>query len=265
MLEILKFELKRAENVMKEWIAFIEWIAFKANEAAETKRFLSVFCETQLPPQRLWSNKLQGGEVSVLTNQYNHAVEVYIEMNCASLGEFHDVYLATGVLLLASEFEAFREVCYQTCELDCACCFTASNLSGDALLKVFNADLKLLTEMEHSDMVQKIVRLGMSSMYTRRFFKTNNKYLEDYKPEEPSSYLLSIYANNLYGGIMKHCPLPMNDFSIVEESFEDILKTEDNSERGCILELNLSLPEELHDYFADYSLPPHVKLSAWIK
>ena len=78
--------------------------------------------------------------------------------------------------------------------------------------------------------VQKMIRGGMSSIYTRRFFKAKNKYLEDYNTEEPPSYLLNIDANKLYGGIMKHCPLPMNDFSIVEESIKDILETEDNSE-----------------------------------
>ena len=36
---------------------------------------------------------------------------------------------------------------------------------------------------------------------------------------------------------MKRCPLPMNDFSIVEESLEDILETEDISEWRYILEL----------------------------
>ena len=79
------------------------------------------FRETQLPPQRLWSNTLQGGEVSVSKTQYNHAVKVYAEMKCTSQGEYHDVYLATVVLLLASVFEAFRELWYETYGLDCAC------------------------------------------------------------------------------------------------------------------------------------------------
>ena len=72
----------------------------------------------------------------------------------------------------------------------------------------------------------------MSSIYARRFFNANNKYLEDYNPEEPSSYLLNIDANNLYGGIVKHCPLPIKDFSIVEESLKYILQTDDKSEWG---------------------------------
>ena len=96
----------------------------------------------------------------------------------------------------------------------------------------------------------------MSSIYARRLFKANNKYIEDYNPEEPSSYLLNIDANNLNGGIMKHCPLPIKNFSTVEEGLEYISQTDDNSEWGYILEVDLSIPEELQDYFADYPLAP---------
>ena len=106
-------------------------------------------------------------------------------------------------------------------------------------------------------MVQKMIRGGLSSIYARRFFKANNKYLKDYNPEEPSSYLLNIDDNNLYGGIMKHCPLPIKEFSIVEESLEYILQTDDSSEWGYILEVDLSsIPQKLQDYFADYPLAP---------
>ena len=97
---------------------------------------------------------------------------------------------------------------------------------------------------------------GCHDICTPFFFKANNKYLEDYNPEEPSSYLLNIDANNLYGGIMKHCPLPIKGSSIVEESLEYILQTDDNSEWGYLLEVDLSIPEELQDYFADYPLAP---------
>ena len=55
---------------------------------------------------------------------------------------------------------------------------------------------------------------------------------------------------------MKHCPLPLNDFSIVEKSLADKLLTSETSEWGYILEVNLTIPEELHDFFADYPLAP---------
>ena len=53
---------------------------------------------------------------------------------------------------------------------------------------------------------------------------------------------------------MKHCPLPLNDFSIVEKSLPDILLTSETSEWGYIVEVNLTIPEELHDFLTDYPL-----------
>ena len=55
----------------------------------------------------------------------------------------------------------------------------------------------------------------------------NMFFLDLICPEEPSSYLLNKDANNLYGHIMKHCPLPIKDFSIVEENLAYILQTDD--------------------------------------
>ena len=120
--EVLKFELQRGENVMKELIASLESLAKKISSEQiallKQKSFypysyfssFEKFRETRLLPRKMWSNTLQGGEISVSKNQYNHAIKVFAEMKCASLGEYHDVYLATDVLLLASVFEAFREV-----------------------------------------------------------------------------------------------------------------------------------------------------------
>ena len=188
------------------------------------------FRETRLPPRAMWKNSLTGGDVSVSRSEYNHALKVFIELKCGSLGDYHDLYLTTDVLLLASVFKVFREVCYQIYGLDCACYFTASNLSGDAFLKVYKSELKLLTDREHLDLVQRMIRGGMSSVYARRFYKANNKYLDNFLPSELSSYVLNFDANNLYGGIMKHCFLPLNNFSIVEKILADILLTSETSE-----------------------------------
>ena len=189
--------------------------------------------------------------MSVSRSEYNHALKVFTELKCGSLGDYQDMYLTTDVLLLASGFVAFREVCYQTYGLGCACYSPAGNLSGDAFLKVCKSELKLLRDREHQDLVQRMIRGGMSPVYARRFFKANNKYLDNFSPSEPSSNVLNFDANNFYGGIMKHCTLPLNNFSIVEKSLADILLLSEISEWLYIVGVNLTIPEELHDFFAD--------------
>ena len=58
----------------------------------------------------MWKNSLTGGDMSVTKNEYNHALKNFTEMKCGSLGNYHDLYLTTDMILMASVFEAFREV-----------------------------------------------------------------------------------------------------------------------------------------------------------
>ena len=45
--------------------------------------------------------------MSVTRSEYNHSLKVSTELKCGSLGDYHDLYLTTDVLLLASVFEVF--------------------------------------------------------------------------------------------------------------------------------------------------------------
>ena len=55
---------------------------------------------------------------------------------------------------------------------------------------------------------------------------------------------------------MKQCLLPLSNFSIVEKSLADKMFTSETSEPDYIVEVNLTIFEELHDFFADYPLAP---------
>ena len=57
------------------------------------------FRETRLPPRAMWKKSLTGGDVSVSTSEYNHALKFFTELKCGSLGDYHDVYLTTDGLL----------------------------------------------------------------------------------------------------------------------------------------------------------------------
>ena len=124
--------------------------------------------EPQLPPRNLWSNSLQQYEVTVTEDEYARAVEVFNLFMCQNIGEYYNLYLKTDVFLLAAVVLCFRKVCYETYGLDCCQYYTASNLSGDAMLKICNPELHLLTEREHLDMVESLIRGGVSSVYSKR-------------------------------------------------------------------------------------------------
>ena len=62
------------------------------------------------------------------------------------MGEYHDLYLVSDVLLLTDVFENFRKTCMQYYKLDPCHYFTIPGLSWDAMLKMTNIKLELMTK-----------------------------------------------------------------------------------------------------------------------
>ena len=217
------------------------------------------FAEEKLPPKEFWKNTLAGGEVTISDQDLQHASLVYQDFDCKTLGHYHDLYLHTDVLILASVFEEFRKVCYATYGLDCAHFYTASNLSGEAFLKVCNADIELLTNREHLEVAENLIRGGISSVFAKRKFEANNKYLPTYNSSQKQTFGLFIDANNLYGGIMEKFPLPLKNFVLKREGevdLQEILNTPNDSPVGYVLEVDLHYPDHLHDLHTDFPLAP---------
>ena len=61
------------------------------------------FNETKLPPIESFYSELNLSEIS--KNDYKHAQKVFEMMECRDLGDYHDIYLCSDVMLLADVFE----------------------------------------------------------------------------------------------------------------------------------------------------------------
>ena len=132
------------------------------------------FEETQLPPQAAFYSQLKEQELS--DEDYEHAMAIWSSFGLRSMGQYHDLYLKTDVLLLADVFENFRSTCLSNYELDPAHYFTAPGLSWDACLRQSNVTLELLTDMDMHMMFEKGIRGGISTI-THRHAKANNKLI----------------------------------------------------------------------------------------
>ena len=114
-------------------------------------------------------------------------------------------------------------------------------------------------------MIEKGVRGGVSTIVTR-YDKANNKYMSDYDPKEKSVYLLDLDANNLYGWAMSQ-PLPTDTFTWVSKEDLDelsikVMELEKNAPSGYILEVDLEIPKDKHDYFNHYvPAPEHMEIT----
>ena len=213
------------------------------------------FNETQLPVQQDFHSILNNEHIS--DEQYKHAQNVWDTFNLKTMGDYHDLYLKSDILLLADVFENFRKTCLQYYKLDPCHYFTSPGLSWDAMLKMTNIKLELMTDIDMFQFIEKGMR-GGTSYIANRYGEANNKYMKNYDDKIPSKYIMYLDANNLYGWAMSQYS-PTGNFKWLSQ--KQIEKTNlgeytENSKKGLILEVDLEYPQELHDLHNDYPLGP---------
>ena len=200
---------------------------------------------------------------SILNNEhisdenYKHAQNVWNTFNLKNMGEYHDLYLQSDILLLTDVFENFRKTCLEYYKLDPCHYFTSPGLSWDAMLKMTDIKLELMTDVNMFQFIEKGLRGGISYI-ANRYGKANNKYMKDYKKDKPSKYIMYLDANNLYGWAMSQY-LPTGGFKWLKQNKIDNLdlkKYDKENKKGIILEVDLEYPEKLHDLHNDYPLAP---------
>ena len=142
---------------------------------------VSKFEETSLPPIECFYSSLT--ESAISQDDYEHAQKVFSDFQCHNLGEYHDLYLKSDVLLLADVFENVRNICLEYYQLDPAHFYTSPGLAWQACLKMTGVELELLTDPDMYLFVEEGLRGGIS-MITHRFARANNPYVEGYNPHE---------------------------------------------------------------------------------
>ena len=213
------------------------------------------FNETQLPKKKDFYSILNNEHIS--DEQYKHAQNVWDTFNLKTMGDYHDLYLKSDILLLTDVFENFRKTCLQYYKLDPCHYFTSPGLSWDAMLKMTDIKLELITDIDMYQFIEKGLRGGVSYI-ANRYGKANNKYMKKYDEKAPSKYIMYLDANNLYGWAMSQY-LPTGNFKwLSQKQIEktNLGKYTENSKKGLILEVDLEYPQELHDLHNDYPLGP---------
>ena len=211
------------------------------------------FDETRLPTKEDFYSILNNEHIS--DDDYKHAQKVWNEFNIDTMGEYHDLYLKTDILLLADVFENFRRTCLQYYKLDPCHYFTSPGLSWDAMLMMTGIQLELMTDIDMFHFIEKGMRGGISYI-ANRYGKANNKYMKEFDEKAPSKYIMYLDANNLYGWAMSQ-NLPTGKFKWMSEKQIDkinLAKYKEDSEKGLILEVDLEYSKELHDLHNDYPL-----------
>ena len=211
------------------------------------------FKKQNLPKKTSFFSRFKQEKVS--DEDFEHAQKVWKEFEMKNMGDFHDLYLKTDVLLLADVMENFRKLCEKHYGLDPAHFFTVPGMAWDAMLKMTEIKRELLEDVDMLLMIEKGIRGGISNAF-KRFAKANNKFTKSFDPNSKSSFIVYLDANNLYGWAMSK-PLPVGSFEWMnEEELGNWERFVNGEGIGCILEVDLEYPRELHDFQNDFPLVP---------
>lgn len=219
--------------------------------------------EPNIPTIKDFYNKLNDCELS--QEEYDHAQTVFNHFHLNSLGEYSDLYLKTDVMLLTDIFENFRDKAHKTYGLDPAWYYTMPGYTWNCMLKYTECKLETIQDVDMLLFIEHGIRGGICQC-CNRYAEANNKYLPNYNPGKQSSYLLYLDVNNLYGWAMCQS-LPYGGFEWIENTDNfDVNCIADDAPEGCILEVDLEYPKELHKthkdlpFCAEHQVPPGSKL-----
>ena len=132
------------------------------------------FKEASLPRiEKFYSNLHMSG---VSDRDYEHACRVWRKFGIRNMGEYHDLYLRTDVVLLANVFESFRRVCLENYGLNPSHFYTAPGLAWKACLKKTGVRLELLLDPDMLLMFERGIRGGITQS-VHRWAAANNPYM----------------------------------------------------------------------------------------
>ena len=142
--------------------------------------------------------------------EYLKANNIWNVFKMNTMGDYHDIYLKTDVLILADVFENVFNRCLDYYGLDPCYYFRSPELSWGARLKMTRIELDLISDIDMYLFIEKGIRGGISYIAKRRS-KANNKYMKCYDSSVESKYITYLDANKLYSWAMRQY-LPYSGF-----------------------------------------------------
>ena len=144
----------------------LELVKEKGVYAYEYMDSFKRFNEGNLPDKYEFFSSLKDKCIS--KEEYDRAIHIWNVFQIKTLGEYHDLYLKADVLLLAAVFEKFIKTCLEYHKLDPSHYFSSPGLSWDAMLKMTEVKLELISDMDMHLVIEKEIRGGISYICKRQ-------------------------------------------------------------------------------------------------
>ena len=129
-------------------------------------------------------------DCGISEKEYQRARDFWKVFEVKDLGQYHDLYLKTDVLLLCDVFEKFINVCLGDYGLEPCHYFSSPGLSCDAMLKMTGIQLGKVSNIDVHVFLEKGMRGGVSYISKR------------YSKSKKDTDIMYWDMNNLYGTVM---------------------------------------------------------------
>ena len=126
------FQIQYEKPLCWDWwgFGFIYWLT--KGISLRLLHFIWQITEKQLPPKEAFYSNLTKSHIE--DNECERAQRIREHFGLKKLGQYHNVYLRTDVLLLTDVFEHFRDLWLEYYSLDPAHYSTLPNFAWDAML-----------------------------------------------------------------------------------------------------------------------------------
>ena len=248
----------------------LELLKQKGDYPYEYMNSFERFNEEKLPAKKYFYSSIKDGKIGddgkisdghISVKDYLTCEKIWDKFEMKNMGDYHDHYLQKDVLLSADVFKKFIVTCLKFYGLDLCHYFSSPGLSWDGMLKMTGVKLEKILDIDKYLFIEKRLR-GRISYIAKRCAKANNKDMYDYDPKKPSTFILYLDMNNLYGWAMSEY-LPHGGFKWLKNVDEfDMMSTSEKSLIGYFLNVDLEYPDELHGLHNDYPLTPEKRAAS---
>lgn len=211
--------------------------------------------DKHLPPIHQFYSSITNEHITL--DEYTRAQQVWSLAKCKSLKDYMLVYLKSDVLLLADCFENYRNLTYDTFQLDPVHFVSSPHLSWHSMLRYTKVELELMIDGQMVSFIEHGIRGGVSAIINK-YAKANIMSTDSFNDKLPPSEIAYFDCVNMYGfNLGKR--LPLNNFHwLTNDEIKnfDVNDISNDSEKGYILEVDLTYPSHLHDLHNDFPLAP---------
>ena len=117
------------------------------------------FSKDKLPDKNHFHKSLKNKHIN--EKDYLHAIKIWNNFEMKNMGDYHDLYLKTDALLFADFFEIFVNRSLEFYKQDPSYYFSSPGLSRDAMLKMIEIKLELISDIGKYYSVEKGLRGGI--------------------------------------------------------------------------------------------------------